>query len=73
MPKPRNYQTEPVIKGCLSKGSVKERSPFTNHTSPSPFKERGIQGERFNLDKANSEFVYVVAHAISTEIGNKLF
>jgi hypothetical protein len=28
------------------KGSLKGRSPFKTYTSPSPFKERGIEGVR---------------------------
>jgi len=47
-----------------SRGSVKGRSPFTNYSSPSPLKERGIQGVRlidndfiayFDLDKAGNK------------------
>jgi len=32
-----------------------------------------VEIERFNVGDLNSEFVYVAAHAISTERGNKLF
>jgi len=35
------------------KGRLKGRSPFKTYTSPSPFKERGIQGERLSLNKRN--------------------
>ncbi len=41
-------------RGHLSRGSMKGRSPFKNHSSPSPLKERGIKGVRLiiNLNKS---------------------
>ncbi len=46
-------ETTDRLVALLTGGSLKERSPFKTNTSPSPLKERGIEGEGLALNLFN--------------------